>query len=205
MSVIIKKYIPLGLVSILGFFMILSYFSAVPIITSTAGEVQNWSAIVSTCALGYGAFALLRQHIPRGREGNPFSIVLLTGLAGMPVLYLITGSTTSLPYDWLYRATVSALDPGIYCLVAYSIISACFRSFRARNIDAVLVMASAIVLLFGKVPIGGPFIPLSDWFMAVPNTAGYRGVQLGIGLGLFAYSLRILLGIERTWLAQPGE
>ena len=205
MSVTFKKYIPLGILSVLGFYMIASYFLAVPVIVDSAREAQNFSAIISTVALGFGPFAILRQHIPRSRKGNIYSIVLLAGLIGMPVLYLITGSTTSLPYDWLYRSTVTALDPGIYCLVAFAIIAGCFRAFRIRNIDSLLVMVAAVVLLLGKVPIGEPFKPLSDWFMAVPNTAGYRGVQLGVGLGVFAYTLRILLGTERTWLAEVGE
>mgnify|MGYP001130178438 CR=1 FL=1 len=205
MSVTMKKYIPLGILSFLGFHMIAGYFLTVPIVVDTAREVQNFSAIISTVALGFGPFAILRQHIPRGRKGNIFSIVLLAGLIGMPVLYLITGSTVSLPYDWTYRSTVAALDTAIYSLVAYSIIAGCFRAFRVRNIDSLLVMGAAVVLLLGKVPIGGAFGPLSDWLMATPNTAGYRGVQLGVGLGLFAYSLRILLGVERTWLAEVGE
>lgn len=188
-----------------GLFMVLSHFLSIPVIGTYARELQNFSVIISTMALGFGPFALIRQHIPRSRKGNPYSIILLIGMILMPVIFFITGSTVSEAYNFIYLSFVVPLDASIYCLVAFAIIAGCFRAFRVKNIDSFLVLVSAMVLLLGKVPIGEFMRPLSDWFMAVPNTAGYRGVQLGIGLGLFAFSLRILLGIERTWLAESSE
>jgi len=205
MSVNVKKYVPLLILGTLGSFMVLSYFVSNEVIGFASRELQNYSVIISTIALGFGPFALFRQHIPRSRKGNPFSAVLLIGMVGMPLLYFITGSTISIPYDWIYRSIVVPLDSSTYCLVAFAIVAGCFRAFRVRNIDSFLVLFSAIILLIGKVPIGAPIKFLSDWFMVVPNTAGYRGIQIGIGLGLFAYALRIIMGIERAWLAEVGE
>ena len=69
---------------------------------------------------------------------------------------------------------------------------------------AVLLIAAAIVML-GRVPIGKMMwdkIPeLSDWLLNVPQLAAKRGIYIGAYLGGVVMSLRIILGIERTYLA----
>jgi hypothetical protein len=40
------------------------------------------------------------------------------------------------------------------------------------------------------------------WIMNYPNLAGQRAIMIGIGLGVVAMSLRLILGIERTYLGE---
>ena len=46
------------------------------------------------------------------------------------------------------------------------------------------------------------FDRLTVWIMDVPNTAGTRAITIGIALGVVATSLRILLGVDRSYLGQ---
>ena len=41
---------------------------------------------------------------------------------------------------------------------------------------------------------------LSNWIMLFPVTAGARAIQIGIALGIISTSLKVLLGIDRSYL-----
>jgi hypothetical protein len=47
------------------------------------------------------------------------------------------------------------------------------------------------------------FLPeLQDWVYLVPNIAGARAIMIGIGLGIFATSIRYILGIEKSYIGE---
>ncbi|MBM4086784.1 MAG: hypothetical protein FJ272_18510, partial [Planctomycetes bacterium] len=77
-------------------------------------------------------------------------------------------------------------------------------TFRARTAEATLLLIAAVIVMLGRVPIGAmisQYVPSSaDWIMAVPNLAAKRGILLGICLGAIATSLKIIFGIERSYL-----
>ena len=43
---------------------------------------------------------------------------------------------------------------------------------------------------------------LQDWIYLVPNIAGGRAIMIGIGLGIFATSIRYILGIEKSYIGE---
>lgn len=66
----------------------------------------------------------------------------------------------------------------------------------------ILVAIAFIVLIY---PVGWIYLrhhipSFSDWVMNVPQMAGKRGIMIGIALGGIAMSIRIILGIERTYM-----
>jgi len=43
---------------------------------------------------------------------------------------------------------------------------------------------------------------LQDWIYNNPNVAGARAIMIGIGLGIFATSIRYILGVEKSYIGE---
>lgn len=119
---------------------------------------------------------------------------------------------------WLYEYLYNPLAATMFALLAFYVASAAFRAFRAKNAEATLLLATAFIVLLGRtyagtwltsgVPDGYSaltFPGLTGYILAVGNTAGQRAIIIGIALGTAATSLRILLGVDRSYLGADGE
>jgi hypothetical protein len=88
-----------------------------------------------------------------------------------------------------------------------------FRAFRAKNLEAILLLGTAFIILLGRTFAG---VLLTSWLpeslaglrienltieiMSVFATAGNRAIMIGIAHGIAATSLRVLLGVDRSHL-----
>jgi hypothetical protein len=107
-------------------------------------------------------------------------------------------------------------------MLAFYVASAAFRAFRAKNLEAILLLGTAFIVLLGRTFAG---VALTSWIdpqkwsgfkyftglrienltvyiMSVFNTAGSRAIMIGIALGIVAASLKILLAIDRSYLGE---
>ena len=113
-------------------------------------------------------------------------------------------------FDWLYVNVYMPLSATMFALLAFFVASASYRAFRARNFEATLLLLAAFFVMLGRVPVGDSitsWLPRdyqlsqwANWIMNVLNTAGQRAIMIGIALGLVSTSLRIILGLERSYL-----
>ncbi len=123
------------------------------------------------------------------------------------------------PFLWLYEYVFKPLTATMFALLAFYIASAAFRAFRAKNTEAILLLGTAFIILLGRTFAGvwltnwisddGPFRGLrienlTVYIMQVFNTAGSRAIVIGIALGIASMSMKVILGVDRSYLGS-GE
>lgn len=209
-----KRAVPLAITFLTGFFLVVSFF----IPHEPFGELEQrlliWFAIVSGFTMLLGVDSLVRAHvrrITRRPDGWGHSVALIAGLLVTVVLGVIGfvrhGSPFHIqsPFMFLYTYSIIPLQGTMFALLAFFIASASYRAFRARNTVATLLLVSAVIVMLGRVPIGAAishFFPVATaWIMEYPQLAAKRGIQIGAALGAVSMSLRIMLGIERSYLS----
>jgi hypothetical protein len=105
---------------------------------------------------------------------------------------------------WIYDYVFVPCNSTMFSLLAFFVASAAFRAFRARNIEAALLLGSAIIVLLAQAPIGRwltTALPhLSDWILDILSNGSRRAIIMGAAVGAIATGLRVILGIERSHL-----
>jgi len=207
-----------------GWVLMFSVF--VPPTESWGEEASLFFDIIAVFAFFLGGGNLIRVHltkIMRQGEGWGFSLVTIVGFAVVLAigLFKIGGKmvepvdAAGTPFELMFRYILSPLQATMYSLLAFYVASASYRAFRARNIEATILLVAAFIILLGRTPFGfylTAWIPdslsifqipnLAVWVMNAPNLAGQRAIMIGIALGVISMSLRLLLGIERSYLGQ---
>ena len=219
-----KRRFPLMLVFVFGILGIIPFIIPHPLVQNTDEFLRNnLLKILAAFALILGLGSLLRVHIDKIRRKGQnweYSWVLIGTFAITAIIGLFGGATGSgiLPtsigqfnFDiWtIYYNVEVPLGAAMFALLSFFMASAAYRAFRARSTEATLLLAAAFVVMLGVLPLGNeisPHLPsFAQWIMDVPNVAGQRGILLGVALGMLATALKIILGIERSWLGGGGE
>lgn len=215
-----RREIPLLITFVVGTVMIVQFY-ATPLVW--LGDLLNdFYNIILTFAYILGAanlFMVNGHKIVRQTPGWGYNLVLVVsllvtlffGLFWCPVGHLPIDEGTG--FDWLFQNVYTPLSAATYSLLAFFIASASYRAFKARSLEATVLLVTAFLVILFRVPLGEaiwnalPFSSLldinsllEDYIMGGFNAAGQRAIMLGASVGLISVSLKILLGIERSYL-----
>lgn len=211
-----RRQVPLVLCFLFGIAMIVTQFSPHSVSQKVYEEVIDWNLIISPFALILAVATLIQTHLTRIQrrvEHWQYSLFVFAGLLTMVVIGVPFGPQNPV-FEWLYNNVQVPMDATMFSVLAFFIASAAYRAFRARAFEATLLLISAIIVMVGNVPIGDyvwntvlSWVPLENgaskirqWILDVPNLAARRGIILGVSLGVISQSIRIILGIERSYL-----
>jgi hypothetical protein len=214
-----RDKLPLAVMILFGILGFSDRFIPHPVWVGFNAFLRNKMLIViSIFALVLGLGNLLIHHVNRIKKKGLYwqhSWTLIISFVVAGIIGLLGGPNGDLwmpthikgfKFDifTIYLQAIMPLQSTMFALLAFYMASAAYRSFRARNAMAVLLLVSAFVVMLGQVPVGqllfSKLPAVSQWIMGVPNTAAKRGIDLGITLGALATMLKILTGVERSWM-----
>jgi len=209
-----RREIPLIITFICGATMVVQFFIPHAPFSGLKAYFQHSYMVIAAFAMILGIGNLLKLHAKKVRDKRPkwgYSIVLMAGLVVIAVPgFFFGGIKQDTVFDFIFQNALVPMQSTMFALLAFFVASASYRAFRARTVDAALLLTAGFLVMLGRVPIGDSltwFMPdgfrmsdLANWIMAVPNTAGQRAIMMGAGLGIVATSLRVILGIERSYL-----
>ncbi len=186
--------------------MFAQYFSSHPLARTFNQSILDYWQIVFAFTLIVGVIGYVKNNavqIKRNKD-TIYRIAGLVGFISMPLLALIWGIKADTPFMWMFENVQAPMQATVFALLAFFVASASFRGFRARSFPAAVLLVSALLMLLSRSNIGGFFsdgLPqIADWIRNYPSMAARRAILIGIGLGSLTTSLRVIIGIERTWL-----
>jgi len=186
------------------------------VLSDVRDRVDDLMVVIGAFAIGLGLVSLAQVHggrIRRLAPGWPESCAFFAAAGGMTFFTLYTrlhpraGAWASAGYGILFFGLLQPLGSSMFALLAAYLVSAAYRAFRIRNVEASLMALAAVLVMLGQVPVGHSItrglpdalqIPtIMAWVLYVANNAVVRAINFGIFVGAIATALRIWLSLDR--------
>jgi hypothetical protein len=214
---------PVIVAFLVGAILVVTFFlnEKTPFVGQLSNQLLDWLIIIGGFTLLLGVVSILRvswQTVQRRKEGWFYKIATIVSVLVMAIPSLLPTSWSPLfgrfegsIYDWLFMNLQAPMMATMFATLAFYIASAAYRAFRARTAEATLLLLTATLVMFWRVPIGEAMLNLlpgdipyfiNKFVMNGANLAVQRGIIIGAALGASAMSLRIILGIERTYMGR---
>jgi tetrahydromethanopterin S-methyltransferase subunit B len=204
--------------------------------------VASLTNVIAGFLIGLGIYSLMRVHlskIAKQQKDWAFSAVLVGSMVVMVVFgfwdYFMRLDPKNFALadqknwgfinygrDLLFDGLLQNMDAGMFSIVAFYIMSAAYRAFRARSVEATILLLTALLVILSlmgvvellwsdvvdKVSPSNPALhsmvqslklsSMSSWLRSNVQTSAIRGIDFGVGIGLLAMGLRLWLSLEKT-------
>lgn len=157
-------------------------------------------AVAFTILLGIGN--LLGVHLRRiigRRTGWVYSLVLIISALAVLILWLAGADATNM---LLLESVQVSLEASLAGLVLFALVLGAARMLQRRvSLGGVLFTIVILIVLLGALPLPevAPLAVVRAWLMAVPVSAGARGILLGIALATIVTGIRVFIGQDRSF------
>lgn len=202
--------------------------------------VSTFAQVIAAFLLGLGIYSLLRVHslkVIKLQKDWFFSAILLLSLIAMVAFgywdynlrlqdqqnlldTMENWQFANYGYNLLFIGLFQQMEAAMFSIIAFFILSAAYRAFRIRSVEATILMASALIVMISlmaavdswwsstvvnaitggnEAHIGNNLAlnEISQWIRANLQIPSIRALDFGVALGALAMALRIWLGLER--------
>ncbi len=218
-----RTALPVAVAFISGVILVISFFfnEETTVVGRLSQELLNWIIIVGGFTLLLGIVSITRVNwavVKKRGDGWIYRLFTILAIFVTAIPSLLSPSWSPLfgrgegsIFDWLFNYLQAPMMATMFATLAFYIASAAYRAFRARNAEATILLLTATLVMLWRVPMGEAFLNqfpgdlpgmINAYVMNGANLAVQRGIIIGAALGAAAMSLRIILGIERTYMGK---
>jgi hypothetical protein len=193
-----------------GLITLVGLLGGAGLITTMADIFLQLVVITVALTVLFGIFNLLTVHIGRiiGRKGGWFYSIILV-LSALLVIGVTIAERANPPAPGqlslsaiLLESVQVSIESALAGLVLFALVYGALRLMRRRvTWWGMLFTLVLLIILIGALPLSGAagLTSLRDWLMAVPVSAGARGILLGIALATVVTGVRVLIGQDRSY------
>jgi hypothetical protein len=201
--------LPFVVMTVLGIFFVAQYYIPHPAVQRPSMIMQQWKQPLGVFILFIAAVGIIVLHVRRIRRkqrGWGYSVVTLVSMAAMVFVGMVFGIKEGTVFaDW-FEYLITPIEATMFSLLAFFVASAAYRAFKARTINAAVLLISAFIVMLGMIPmVENSFPPLGDaaaFLLKYPNTAAKRAIIIGVALGAISVAIKTIFGIDRTILGR---
>ena len=198
---------PFVLMTLLGFFFIVHYYVPHPYIQKPGAVMLQWKQPLSSMMLLVACISLLVLHLKRVRRRERrygYSLVTLISAGAMIFVGMRYGMQEGTLFSKWFNYLVNPIESTMFSLLAFFVASAAFRAFRARSVNATVLLVSATLVILALIPAVENNAPVvgdaSAFLIKYPNTAAKRAILIGVALGFISVAIKTIVGIDKTIL-----
>jgi hypothetical protein len=203
-----RKALPIAAAILCGLLALVDFFIVDARINAAGAILVEGVTILAAFALLLGILNILNVHgrrlTTRGERGGVYSVFLILGLLATLAFGIMAPASVTMA--WVFDHVYLPLQATLAALLAFFAVSAAYRAFRLRSLEAVILLMTSLFVLLALLPFSEaitPIIPaVRDWLFAVPVAAGTRGIILGVSLGTIATAMRILLAVDQPYAGE---
>jgi len=173
-----KRQVPLLICGIAGAFMAVQYF--IPACLPIYDRINDYMQIVRAFAIILGLASVIQRHYGRVRRSGP---------------------ENKRHPDWVY--SLAALV-GLGVMLLAGAIGGREQGTLFQNLFNAI---PAVIVMIGRLDDGGALkLPeIARMILNGPNLVAKRAIILGVGLGMASTALKVVMGIERSYLGSGKE
>jgi hypothetical protein len=214
-----RKEITVAIMIFCAFFVFGDRVYKADLLLNTSKGIQSWVLAISAVTMVVTFLSAVVSNTRRiqtslsgGSTGEDRLRWFYSGVTLISsVLTVAVGLTMGIqsgPYQWMYKYVFQNLATAIASFLGLFYIGAAFRAFRARTIEAAILLVCGVTVMLTTNPFGeaiwSGFPVIGNWFLNWVSIGSRRGMGLAASVGIVALSFRVILGYERS-VSAGGE
>jgi hypothetical protein len=212
LSATYRETLPLLIVFFFGVSITAAFFVDIPALSDFASTMQSYASVIISFAFIVALVGLARRHFTRFvKEENAiergFGIMMIVVIVAYVAIGVGLGQNSELYQTiWNFYMNIRGVLYGMW-MFFYS--SAAYRTLRVRSTESLMLAFAGVIMLMANATIYGVIWPgfsqIGEWLMKVVNTGVVRAIIMGAAFGAVIRSIRILYGMERSYLGIAQE